>query len=125
MPQGLVSGGLPQKSFLPVGNTFTTGAAVQLGHESGGNLNFLGCLAVWVQNPIAGDTGTPQVNNVLVGWVPPGPDGTNVSANVTFNMCLQPGDVMRIETPSLDRLWVKAASGTPICKYWLERANIT
>lgn len=124
MPVGvIVSGGLVQRVFPPIGNTFTTGAAVQLGHESGGNLTFLGCIAVNVQNPITGDTGTAQTANILVGWAPPGPTGTNISANVTYNIMLQPGDVQRIEVGSLDTLWVKAASGTPICKYWLERAN--
>jgi hypothetical protein len=116
-----------QPSMPPVGNSFTTTAAtgVQLSKETGAPAavpNVLGCVAVWVQNPRVTDAGVAQVDNVLIGWANPGL--TNATANVKYPVSLSPGDLpYRVPVQSLDQVWIKPASNTPICKYWTERVR--
>ena len=125
--------GLTQRNFGPVGNSFTTGAAVELGFETGApvpsggialpaNTSF-GCVAVNIENPLTGDTGVAQIDNILVGIINPGVAIS--SANVKYVWTLQPGQSIRLPVNNLADVWIKAASNTPICKYFLERANLT
>ena len=114
---------LQSKPFPPVGNSFTTGAAVQLGHETGhpASDSFL-CLSVFVQNPATGDTGTAQQDSILVGCA--NPDDANTSGNVKFFRNLAPGDLpFELKVASIEQVWVKAASNTPIAKYWTNRGD--
>ena len=113
---------LQSKPFPPVGNSFTTGAAVQLGHETGhpASDSFL-CLSVVAESLKNGDTGVAQIDSVLVGFA--NPDDANTSGNVKFVRNLVPGDSIEIAVASIEQVWVKAASNTPIAKYFTKRGD--